>query len=283
MFSKEQRNGIFLLLLIIIILQCVYFFIDIPSNTIDVDEVKYAKFSKEIDSIRQVQIEANKPKVYPFNPNYIDDFKGANLGMSNEEIDRLLAFRSRGEWINSKEQFQKVTNISDSLLLKIAPLFKFPEWVTNLKKNKKQTTFSNRARTFEQKEDLNIATAKQLQSVYGVGEVLSKRIIKYRDKYSGGFIGNAQLQDVYGITPEVSDRILMMFTVKTPRQVAKVNLNTTTIDELVKVQYIDYEIAHNIIEQRQLREGYKSLDELTKVKDFPVNKIDIIKLYLYLD
>ena len=30
-------------------------------------------------------------------------------------------------------------------------------------------------------------------------------------------------------------------------------------------------------------EGFKSLDELTKVKNFPAHKIEIIKLYLTLD
>ena len=29
--------------------------------------------------------------------------------------------------------------------------------------------------------------------------------------------------------------------------------------------------------------GIKSIDELTKVKDFPVKKIEIIKLYLHLN
>ena len=63
----------------------------------------------------------------------------------------------------------------------------------------------------------------------------------------------------------------------------KINLNTATVDQLVTIQHIDYELAYNIIEQRQLREGFKSIDELTKVKDFPVNKIEIIELYLSLD
>ncbi|MEZ4781200.1 MAG: hypothetical protein R2816_06390 [Flavobacteriaceae bacterium] len=46
---------------------------------------------------------------------------------------------------------------------------------------------------------------------------------------------------------------------------------------------MDYELAYEIINQRTLREGYKSLDELTKVKNFPLDKIEIIKLYLKLD
>mgnify|MGYP000989316266 FL=1 len=89
-----------------------------------------------------------------------------------------------------------------------------------------------------------------------------------------------QLQDIYGLLPEVIERVTNEFTVKTPRDIQKLNINNATIDQLVTVQYIDYEIAHYIVEARTLREGFKSLDELLKVKNFPVKKIEIIKLYL---
>ena len=118
--------------------------------------------------------------------------------------------------------------------------------------------------------------------INGVGEVLSKRIVKYRNKFTGGFIDDIQLTDIYGLTPEVIERITNQFTVKTPRNIQKLNINMASADELVTIQYIDYEIAHHIIEERTLREGFKSLDDLTKVKDFPINKIEIIKLYLTL-
>lgn len=284
MFSKEQRNGIFLLILAIIIFQCVYFFIDFSSEAIHVDKTKLAQFNKEIDSLKELKLEESKPKIYPFNPNYITDYKGASLGMTNEEIDRLLAYRKQNRWINSLKQFQEVTKISDSLLNHISPYFKFPEWVTNpgTKTTSNYSQFS-KAKNFKDKQDLNMATALQLQKVNGVGEVLSDRIIKFRNKFIGGFIADVQLQDIYGLTPEVIEKITNDFTVKTPRSVKLINLNTATIDELVTIQHIDYNLARRIVEQRKLRDGFKSVDELTKVKDFPVNKIDIIKLYLSFD
>lgn len=283
-FSKKQRNGIFLLICIIIILQCVYYFVDLSSNQIEVNKTKLEKFTKEIDSIRIAKIQESQPKVFQFNPNYITDYKGATLGMSSQEIDRLHAFRNQNQWINSLKQFQEVTKVSDSLLNKLAPLFKFPEWVAN-SKPKTNTLYShtNKPKTYAQKQDLNIATAQQLQNINGIGKIFSERIIQYRDKYKGGFIANAQLQDIYGLTPETIQNLLKDFTVKTPRKINKIKLNTATIEELVTIQYIDYDIAHAIIEYRQLREGYKSLQELTKVKDFPVNKFEIIQLSLSLD
>jgi competence protein ComEA len=297
-FSKGQRNGIFLLIIIIIVLQCIYFFVEFPNSEYSINSDELKKYQNEIDSLRHIEQLEKAPKIYPFNPNFITDYKGYTLGMKNEEIDRLLKFRNKGEWINSVKQFQEVTQVSDSLLNAISPYFKFPEWVTNpdrASKNypvdnfseetswRKGNSFSKAPKSYAQKQDLNTATAKQLQMVNGIGEYYSEKIIKLRSKFIGGFVADVQLQDVQGLTPEVIKKITDEFTVKTPRKIQKINLNTATVDQLVTIQHIDYDIAHHIIEQRQLLEGFKSLDELTKVKDFPVNKIDIIKLYLSLD
>jgi len=282
-FSNKQRNGIFLLLSLIIAFQCIYFFADFSSDTIEVNQTELNLFQQEIDSLKLIEIENNKLKIYPFNPNYITDYKGYTLGMTNEEIDRLLQFRAQNKWVNSAKEFQNVTKISDSLLGTISPYFKFPDWITNPKSKTFTYQNNNTPKTYDDKIDLNSATVSQLRKVNGIGEKLSERIINYRNKFKGGFIADVELQDVYGLAPGVIDRVLNEFTVKTPRQIIKYNLNIVTRDQLVTIQYIDYELAYEIIEQRTLREGYKTIEELTKVKSFPVNKIEIIKLYLTLD
>lgn len=287
LFSNKQRSGIFLLLLIIIIAQSAYLFLGTSNDDYGLtDSKELTKFRKELDSLRQVKVASNRPKLFPFNPNYITDYKGYTLGMSNEEIDRLHTFRAKNLWVNSAKDFQNVTKVSDSLLASISPYFKFPDWVNNPKprSNFYSTSVSNpnTSKTFEQKLDLNKVTASQLQKVNGVGEKLSERIISYRNKFEGGFIADIELSEIWGLSPEVIVRIKNNFTVKTPRAIQKINLNTATRDQLVTIQYIDYEIANRIIEERTLRDGFKSLEELTKVEDFPINKIDIIALYLHL-
>lgn len=289
-FSNKQRNGIFLLLVVVLISQCVYWFapnIFITSNEKLVkNKNQLEAFKNELDSLRLVELENSKPKIYPFNPNYITDYKGYNLGMTNEEIDRLHKFREANQWVNSAKEFQQVTKVSDSFLKTISLYFKFPEWVTNPKPQSKSfnNSYSNstKPKTFDQKIDLNTASVAQLKKVYGVGEKLSERIINYRNKSKGGFIADIEISEVWGLSPEVIKRILNDFTVKTPRVIKKFNINTATRDELVTIQYVDYEVANNIIEERTLRDGFNSLEDLTKVEDFPVRKIEIIKLYLYL-
>ncbi|RAJ13380.1 ComEA family DNA-binding protein [Olleya aquimaris] len=287
-FSKQQRSGIFLLLLIILLAQGFYHLVlpklmqtnqNFSSNSHEV-----SAFINQIDSLKAIEIENRKPKIYPFNPNFITDYKGYTLGMSNEEIDRLLNFRKQDQWINSVNQFQQVTKVSDSLLAKLSPYFKFPDWVTNPKPKQQifNKSFSNTPKTEAQKLDLNSATATQLQKVYGIGPTYAERIVKYRHKING-FHSFIELQEVYGLTPEVIQNIKDNFSIKTPRSITKIPLNSATKEQLVTVKFIDYEVAHNIIEARTLRDGFKSLDELTKVKDFPVKKLEIIKLSLQLD
>ena len=284
-FTRLQQHGVLLLLFLIICLQGVYFFMDVPSHEEFFDSTELEAYQKEVDSLRGLAQEKRKPKTYPFNPNYITDYKGYTLGMSVDEIDRLHKYRSRDKWVNSAKQFQQVTKVSDSLLSAMATNFKFPDWVMN----PKPRTFANggnkhnNVRSYDQKVDLNKATAKQLQKVNGIGEKLSERIVKFRSKFIGGFIADIQLEDIYGLAPEVIDRVTDQFTVKTPRAINIVNVNTATVDELVRVQHIDYDLAYEIVDQRTLRDGFSSFDELTKVKGFPSNKIEIIKLYLALD
>ena len=282
-FSRKQRNGIFLLLLIILTIQVAVYYVSTSHEPNTENSIQVKEFQKEIDSLKTIKIADSKPKIYPFNPNFITDYKGYTLGMSTNEIDRLLKFRAQDKWVNSVKQFQEVTQVSDSLLAVISPYFKFPEWITNPKpKTYKTTTYSNKPKTFAEKIDLNNANASQLQKVYGVGAKLSQRIIDYRNKKQG-FIADVELSEVYGLSPEVIERIQEQFTVKTPRELERFHINSVTKNQLVTIPYIDYEIAYGIIEQRTLRDGFKSLDELTKVKDFPINKIEIIKLYLTLN
>jgi len=280
-FTTNQRYGICLLLVLIVVFQCLYFFVDRPSTALTENTLALVEFQKEIDSLKHVEIEKRKPKIYPFNPNYITDYKGYTLGMTTKEIDKLHAFRRQNKWVNSAKEFQNVTQVSDSLLSRIAPFFKFPDWVTH-PKPKQKYIYTNQPKSFAQKIDLNTATASQLQRINGIGKKLSERIIKFRKKFPGGFIADIQLLDVFGLSPEVIEHITQQFTVKTPRNIIKYNLNTVTLEALVTIQHIDYEVAHEIIDQRTLREGFKSFDELTKVKGFPIDKIEIIKLYLML-
>lgn len=272
------------MLLLIVSLLCVYWFVDFSEeDTFDTSSAEIVSMQNELDSLRLVEAENRKPKKYPFNPNFITDYKGYVLGMSNDEIDRLLQYRKEEKWVNSAADFKRVTGVSDSLLNELSPYFKFPDWVTNPKpKNdfkdyKSEKGFAEKP--FAQKIDLNKATEEQLQQVSGIGEALSKRIVSYREKL-GGFSSDLELNSVYGLNPEVVQRTLNLFTVKTPKEITKINVNKASASDIATIPGISFEMAKKIWEYRRLREKITNIQELDKIEGMTERKLQLIQLYL---
>lgn len=282
--NRQERSGIFFLLFLIIILQVGYFFSSkyrvANKEVIQVD----AETQRRIDEIKQAEIAKDTFKINPFNPNYITDYKGYILGLSIDEIDRLHRFRDQNKFVNSADEFQEVTQISDSLLGSLSPYFKFPDWV-NSKNNKlvKKTskTAAKVTPTAVAILDLNKATAAELKSIRGIGDKLAARIVKFRDRL-GGFLIDDQLYDVYGLPPEVVSSALKRFRVLEPPTIEKLDLNSATKEQLASLVYINYKVADAIVALRVSNGGIKSFDELLQIQDFPADRIHRIALYLYL-
>jgi len=277
-YNRSQRNGVLFLVFIIVILQLTYFFVDFSSNDkVEINSNKIAQFQKEIDSFKKIETENRKPKIYPFNPSFLTDYRGYQLGMSTEEIDRLLQHRNEGKYINSAQEFQQVTKINDSLLKTMQPYFKFPDWVVN--KNAKALKKQRVNEENFPKQDLNSATAQELTSVNGIGEKLSQRIISYRNKL-GGFLLNDQLFEVWYLDKDVAERVLQRFTVIDKPIIEKINVNTATFKEVLSIVYIDYELTKKIFNYRDEVAELQSIDELKKIDEFPIEKFERIALYL---
>lgn len=285
-YSKSQRNGIFLLVTLILILQ-VFIFSDVFSSDeiIDTKTLEILAFQNQIDSLKAIEIENRKPKIYPFNPNYITDYKGEQLGMSLAEIDRLLAFRKTNKFVNSKKEFQEVTKVSDSLLTKISPFFKFPDWVVKQNQHYKSSlretkqSFNEKVKHKLSTTDINKATAADFKTINGIGVAFSERIIQYRLKLQGFSFDN-QLYDVWGLEKGVADKVLSTFKIVEKPIIKKQNVNTVTFKELLKNPYIDYDLCKKIFNYRDEVAELQDISELKNIKDFPLEKYDRIVLYL---
>ena len=252
-------------------------------NDIDVISVDI-ETQAQVDALKKRALEKDTVKIYHFNPNFITDYKGYTLGMSVKEIDRLHAYRALNKFANTAKEFQEVTQISDSLLNKISPYFKFPEWT---QKRSKQSVVGNIGKRSQRvvenlnKTDLNSVTANELKQINGIGEKLSARIIKFRDRL-GGFLVDEQLYDVYGLEPQVVERALKRFKVLKKPKINKININVASATEISALIYIQRHIAERIVDYRNIKGTIVSFDELTTIDDFPMDKIERIQLYLQL-
>ena len=281
-YSRQQRTGVFLLFIIIIALQLAYFFVDFSSFSKESPEKeKWLSLQSQIDSLKQEKLDY-VPKIYPFNPNFITDYKGYKLGMSVPEIDRLLAFRKQNKYVNSAKEFQAVTKVSDSLLNAISPYFKFPDWVKNKKEFRDYKKYPNTAFTKKEKIviiDINQATQEDLIKIYGIGEAISIRILKFKESL-GGFVSMEQMNDVWGLSPEVIENLNSHFKISATPTVKKIDINNASIKELSLFPYFKYPISKNIVTFRSMNGDIKNIEDLTKIKGLSIEKAKIIALYL---
>lgn len=271
--SLSQRKGIFLLFVLVLVFQGIIFSLHYDNEDPSVFEAYNAPLTEEIqqkiDSLKTAALQ-QKNELYPFNPNYISDYKGYTLGMSVEEIDRLHEFRKSNKFVNSAREFQEVTKISDRLLAEIAPYFKFPDWVTH-PPHQEQAPLPVK--------DINTATKEDLMAVSGVGEFIAGKILEEREKL-GGFVSIDQTAYAYQLSSQTFQNIRRAFVVRQKPHIQKLNINRCSKEDLQKIPYITPHISRQIVIYRSKLDRKLEIEDLEKINSFPLDKIKIITLYL---
>lgn len=272
--NKRLRSGVFYLLLLLV---CLQLFIHLYSRAFNAVPDTVVRLNAEeqawIDSVKTSRQKARDQTLYPFNPNYFNDYRGYRLGISPNSLDRIYAHRRAGGWFTKWEDLQQVGQLPDSVFEIHGHLLQFPEPRSSSSEKQigKKPLILN----------LNDASAEDLKKVYGVGLVLSQRILNFR-KALGGFRSGIQLYDVYGLEEEVANRILKRFEVPDSLNPKKVSLNKASVEELGQILYLRGELARKIIDYRTQNGPYKSLGELQRFEGITAEKIERIALYLTL-
>ena len=295
-FSRGQRTGVVALVLLIVVIQASYWLVS--SNDFSTkaqttqQEIDWLALQPKIDSLKALAGE-KRDTIYPFNPNFISDYKGYTLGLSLAEIKRLHDFRKTGKYVNSAQDFKNVTKVSDVQLAKISPYFKFPDWVSkkdNSSKNayldlddKKYDKTSGRFEKSEKKNlvkiNLNTALEEDLDKVFGIGPAFAKRILRKRAQL-GAFVSMEQLDEFAEFSPEAISGLKKNFTIGSQPEVIKININTSSLNQLSYFPYFNRSIAKSIITKRSMKGKISNIEELLDINDFPVEKVKIIALYL---
>ena len=284
-YSKSQRRGlVFFVVLLAFVQVLVLFYMlhfrkhnTIVTEVVDVEQL--VLFQEEVQN-KRLAYESRKDTIYPFNPNFITDYRGYILNMRVEEIDRLLSYRSLGKFISTVEEFQQVTGVSEQWIKKYRQYFKFPAKPIYARGKTKNRIPLRRMP--EKIMGINEATVADLQKVYGIGPSYADRILRERTKL-GGYVHINQLDYVYGIPVETLENIKKYFEVQQIPKIETLRVNHASIDELRILPYMNYYIAREIVKYRSREGEIETVDELMQIDKFPLDKIDIISLYLSFD
>lgn len=294
-FTAVQRKGLMVLCGLVVCVQVGWFFIsrqDVSDSEKSEEEKEWLALQPKIDALKAKHATKDGYKIYPFNPNYITDYKGYALGMTVEQIDKLKAFRKEGKWINSAADFKTVTGVSDSLLAVVSPYFKFPDWVKNKKQFTEKTAYvytaGNKNDAFSKKEniavpvkvlDINTALEEDLIAVRGIGPAYAKKLLRRRSDL-GAFVSMDQMDDFPEFSAEAVAGLKKAFKAGDGLAVNKINVNSASLQQLSRFPYFNRDIAKSIITQRSMKGKIYSFDELSKINDIFILKSKIIALYL---
>ncbi|WP_445385525.1 helix-hairpin-helix domain-containing protein [Robiginitalea sp. IMCC44478] len=268
------RSGVFYFFLLLVSLQLLIYLISLNFDSASDTVVRLnAEEQAWIDSVKVSRQKDRDQTLYPFNPNFFNDYRGYRLGISPNSLNRIYAHRRAGGWFTKWEELQEVGQLPDSIIDAYGHLLQFPEprpFASDRQKVKKPLI-----------QNLNDASAEDLKKVYGVGPVLSRRILNFRMAL-GGFRSGIQLYDVYGLEEEVANRVLKRFQVLDSLNHKKISLNKATAVELGQIPYLRGELAGKITNYRTKNGPYKSLGELERFEGITAEKIERIALYLTL-
>jgi len=269
-FTKRNRNGVFYFVLLIVFQQVLYVFWPFRAIVANHDTQELSEVRRRIDTLQYQK--RNLLSQYKIHANYISDANAYLLGMSVAEIDRMLSFRKEKKSFKNLQHFQKITEVSDSLLQLFSKTLVFSSKVLN----KQRAVIATPCTV---KIDINTANEDVFKTVYGIGAVLAKRIVKYRTML-GGFSAMGQVEEVWGLSSEVVESLNRCFFIVNVPKIVKLNINTASFKEVLSIVYIDYKTTLLIFKYKDSVGKIDSLQELTKIQGFPIKKYERIALYL---
>lgn len=280
-FSKKERTGIFILLLIIFILIVIGKLIPwfVPS-----DRVNFSKWETEVNTYlakTENKIPVNMT-LHPvsFNPNEVDSATLVNMGVPPKVVANWMKYLEKGGKFRDNEGVKKIFGMTPELFeqldsFMLIPPVKFSEaktdnspYITKSQNGFKPDTFFRR--TFSKREkvrsivlELNSTDSLHLVEIPGIGPVFASRIIRYRNLL-GGYYSVAQLREVYGMREENYMAVSPYLTAD-QSTLKTFNINFSTIQEIGRHPYVGFKTARKILKLRDQMGKFSTPDELSSV------------------
>ena len=207
------------------------------------------------------KVKISTPVYFLFDPNKATDDEFLRLGLFDKQITAIRKYLDKGGVFRSKEDFFKIRVISANQKSQLA------DWIVieGLQKVKPEKNIVSKTTTI----DINSADSIQLKQLPGIGSVLSKRIVKYRDLL-GGFYSISQLKEVYGLTDQTISLIEGKVTVDVS-EIKKLDVNFADLNELSRHPYLKKDLASKIV---KFRTKHGSFRDLTILRDSMILNID---------
>jgi competence ComEA-like helix-hairpin-helix protein len=219
-------------------------------------------------------------QLFHFNPNTARDEDLVTLGFSHNLATRIIRYREKGGKFRIKSDLLKIYGVDSAFYDRVYPFISLPRRIekSKLAEKKSETKNVSGVKKVAEKFDLNNADTSQLKKIYGIGEKLSLRIIKYRDRL-GGFVRWGQLAEVYGLDSLVIERLIESATIQEDFKPKKININTASEKQLSSHPYLTG-VAKAIVSYRFQHGNFENVDAIQNVS--VINEKSIQRIIPYL-
>src|SRR5690606_32437197 len=298
-FSRSEANGFLVLLVLMSVLIIglpIYSRLAFHTTYSNADEDKLVldSLAKILDAGVERKEDPSKleeVELFPFDPNSADLPTLKRLGLEEQLARRIINYREAGGAFRQKNDLKKIYGLTDDTFDRLSPFITLPnELVSSSETGKRKSAeISGKDKRDEKKVktktklafDLNEADTAQLKKVYGIGDVLSLRITKYRDLI-GGFIHESQLREVYGLDEDVIKQLSDAGFIVPEFLPKQIDINSANIETLAKHPYISWSIARAIYAYRQQHGQFEHINVLQSIHLTDSAKLVQLKPYIRL-
>lgn len=281
-FSKAERNVFFLLVLLIIGIIAV----PIVFKPQKYDKTDFMEFENHSNIVveRSAKFKNEEKKSYPsyskfdFNPNDVSYENLLKLGFKPYTANKIINARTKGFVFRTKKDLAKIYSIDTVLVKSLYAFIQLPETIVPNQNTYTKGTYEKSVYQKPELIDVNSADTALLNRLPGIGNILSARIVAYRDKL-GGFNSLTQLGEVYGLKPEVIEKISPKITLDLS-QIKLININTASISELSQHPYIKKRMAEIIVNYRNQHGLFSKPQDLLKTQVIQEQELDKFSSYL---
>ena len=249
--------------------------------------------ARKLDSL--ISLLDNKPKIIlsenivlsDFDPNTAGIEEFINLGLDSTIARNIIKYRNKGGSFKKKSDLAKIYGLSREQYESLQPFILLP---TVTREVKSRTIEKEKVKVPQQfpvvssnkkyeKFDLNTADTATYQTIYGIGSVLSDRIVRFRNKL-GGFVDSSQLYEVYNLDTTVVEELISRSFIEETFSPTKFQINQLDEPTMAKHPYVSYRQAKLLTAYRNQHGPFNTENDLLEV--YSIDEEFILKMKAYI-
>ncbi len=217
-------------------------------------------------------ISKNATGLFYFDPNKIGVPEWLRLGLTEKQGNGIERYKAKGGTFRVAADLNRLYSLTDSDKARLIPYVRIT--TAGIQHSEERT------RAHSAPIEINTADSAAFESLWGIGGVLSVRIIRYREAL-GGFYSVDQVGEVRGISDTVFAAIRPRLSVNAAL-VHKLHLNTDDYETLRRHPYLHARLAKAITGYRERQGDFQRIEQLKEFQAVPQEVYDRLVPYLAL-